>query len=431
MKVCLISEYFYPDNAGGTGTVLSGLTRQLKDTYPDLEIEVITSRNVYRGQGGDLPSHENWDGISIHRVKAPKAHASAIKKRLLTNLRFTFQVFKKMVWRGDYDLVLVSTAPPCMPMAAKAFKTLTGTPYAYVVYDLYPDIAVALDVLEPESKPSRVLRRLQKGWLHGASRTVVLGRCMADYLQTHYELASDKVRVIAVGADAKKVVPLSKQTRFRERNGLDGFVVLWAGNFGFYQDFDSILDAARELQNTHPAITFAFVGDGAKKSHICARLKKENIRNVRLFPFVPEEEFPDMLASADVSMVALEPGSEGLGVPSKFYNILASGRPVVALVDDKSEVARVIEEQSCGVRVERDGAALANQLITLLEAPEKLEAMGACARRACEEKYSMDHVCHQFYHTLCSVPLALPSARPASALSYGLPRKSDQSESAI
>ncbi|RZL98461.1 MAG: hypothetical protein EOO88_60605, partial [Pedobacter sp.] len=140
MKVCLISEYFYPDNAGGTGTVLSGLIRQLKDTYQDLEFEVITSRNVYRGEQEQLVAHEDWQGVSIHRVKSPKAHASSIKKRLSTNLRFTWAILSKMMLRGKYDLVLVSSAPPCLPMAAKAYKRLTGTPYIYVVYDLYPDI---------------------------------------------------------------------------------------------------------------------------------------------------------------------------------------------------------------------------------------------------------------------------------------------------
>ncbi|RYX82807.1 glycosyltransferase WbuB [bacterium] len=431
MKVCLISEYFYPDNAGGTGTVLSSLVRQLKDTYQDLEIEVITSCNVYRGEQEKLASVENWDGVNIHRVNVPKAHPSSIKKRLITNFQFTFLVFKKMLRRGGYDLVLVSTAPPSMPMAAKAFKQLTGTPYVYIVYDLYPDIAVALDVLEPQSKPARVFRKLQKGWLHGASRTVVLGRCMADYLHKKYDLPTEKTRVIAVGADTKKVVPSPKNSNFRKVNGLNGFVVLWAGNFGFYQDFDSILDSAKVLQETHPDITFAFVGDGAKRSYIVDRIKTEGITNARLFPFVPEEDFSDMLASADVSLVALEPGSEGLGVPSKFYNILASGRPVVALVDPLSEVSRVIDESGCGVRSERDGNLLAETLVNLRDNPDKVEAMGHNAREVCEKKYSIDHVCHHFYNVIQSVPLGLRASRPILRMHYGLQRKSDKPESLI
>jgi glycosyltransferase involved in cell wall biosynthesis len=431
MKICLICEYFYPDNAGGTGTVLSSLVRHLKDTYADLEIDVITSGNVYRGIAEKLPALENWQGIEIHRLQVPKAHPSSIKKRLLTNFRFTCLVLKKMLQQRDYDLVLVSTAPPTMPMAAKVFKRFTGTPYAYIVYDLYPDIAVALEVLKPQAKPVRVLHKLQKGWLHSASKVIVLGRCMAEHLQQQYRLPAAQIKVIPVGADARKVSPLGKETKFREANGLKDFVVLWAGNFGWHQDFDSIIDAAKTLQASHKSINFVFVGDGAKREHIVKRLEQEKIANVRLLPFVDEADFTDMLASANVSLVALEPGAEGLGVPSKFYNILASGRPVVALVAPGSEVAHVIEENQCGVRVERNGEELAAVLADLESHPDKVKEMGERARQACEENYSMDHICHQFYSVFHSIYLAQPIASEVPTNSYGIKRKIDKPESLV
>ena len=427
MKICLISEYFYPDSTGGTGTVLSNLVRHLRDNYDDVEIDVVTGNKSYRGESGDLGAHQDWDGVQIRRLDTPRAHATSIKKRLLTNLKFSLATLRELLGRGRYDLVLVSTAPPVLPLAAKAFKALTGTPYAYIVYDLYPDIAVALDVLTPGSRPARVLQRLQKGWLHAASKTIVLGRCMADHLERTYALARPKIAVIPVGADCAQVVPQSSATRFRARHGLQGFVVLWAGNFGHHQNFDAILDAAALLQNSPagagnignagdadiPAISFAFVGDGAKRDHIAARIRDEGLTNVRMFPFVPTEEFCDLLASADVSLVALEPGAEGLGVPSKFYNILASGRAAVALVAPDSEVARVLEEHGCGVRVEQNGAELAGVLAELANCPETVAGMGQNARRACQEQFSMEAIGRQFHQVLCEVARPAQKARAA------------------
>ena len=411
MKICLISEYFYPDSTGGTGTVLSNLVRHLRDSYDDVEIDVVTGNKSYRGESGDLDAHQDWDGVRICRLDTPRAHATSIKKRLLTNLRFSLATLRELLRRERYDLVLVSTAPPVLPLAAKAFKALTGTPYAYVVYDLYPDIAVALNVLTPGSRAARVLQRLQKGWLHAAAKTIVLGRCMADHLERTYALARPKIAVIPVGADCAQVVPAPRQSRFRAQHGLEGFVVLWAGNFGHHQNFDAILDAAALLQNSPDGadITFAFVGDGAKREHIAARIRDEHLENARMFPFVPTEEFCDMLASADVSLVALEPGAEGLGVPSKFYNILASGRAAVALVAPDSEVARVLEEHQCGVRVEQNGGQLAGVLAELASCPETVAGMGENARRACQEQFSMDAIGRQFHEVLCEV------ARPARA----------------
>ena len=421
MRICLISEYFYPDSGGGTGTVLSNLTRHLKDTYGDVEIDVITSRHLYRAAPGAetaLSSRDNWDGIGIERLDTPRPHASNIKKRLMANLRFSWAALRTVLARKRYDLVLVSTAPPTAPIAAKALLSLTRTPYAYIVYDLFPDVAVALGVLEGQSRPAQVLYKAQRGWLHGAQKTVVLGRCMADHLVKTYDLAREKIEVIAVGADSRQIEPLPQQTQFRAQNNLNDFVVLWAGNFGHHQNFDAILDAAIAMKKSGRKVTFAFVGDGAKREYISSRICNENISNARMFPFVPVAQFSDMLASADVSLVALEPGAEGLGVPSKFYNILASGRPTVALVAPNSEVAHVLEENNCGVRIDQDGAELARVIGELADNPERVEQMGLNARRACEEKYSMTQVTRQFYEVLKEVATHSPHARRCQRASH-------------
>ena len=414
MRICLISEYFYPDSGGGTGTVLSNLTRHLKDNYEDVEIDVITSRHLYRSAPGaetSLTSQDNWKGIGIERLGTPRPHASNIKKRLLANLRFSWAALRAVITRRRYDLVLVSTAPPTAPIAAKALLGMTRTPYAYIVYDLFPDVAVALGVLDGDSRPAKVLYQAQRGWLHKAAKTIVLGRCMADHLVKTYDLPREKIEVIAVGADAEQIEPLPQQTRFREIHKLEDFVVLWAGNFGHHQNFDAILDAAVAMKESGRKVTFAFVGDGAKREYIASRILQEKITNARMFPFVPVAQFSDMLASADVSLVALEPGAEGLGVPSKFYNILASGRPTVALVAPGSEVAHVLEENNCGVRIDQDGAQLARVIGELADDPERVHQMGENARRACEQKYSMTQVANQFYHVLKGVAHGSPRAR--------------------
>jgi glycosyltransferase involved in cell wall biosynthesis len=89
MKICILSEYFYPDSTGGTGTVLSKLVRQLRDTYSDLEIDVITSKNLLRGEVSDLPTQQDWDGINIVRLNTPQPRKKSVRRRLAANLLFT------------------------------------------------------------------------------------------------------------------------------------------------------------------------------------------------------------------------------------------------------------------------------------------------------------------------------------------------------
>lgn len=406
MKICLISEYFYPDNAGGTPAVLSHLSRYLKDNVAGVQLDVITSTSLYRGEANSLPRFENWKGIRIFRLQTPKSNRPSTLLRLLAGAAFSFATLLKLLRRSRPDVLFIVTNPPTLPLAVQIYSRLKGVPYIYLIHDLYPDLAVALNVLPREHPVARAFHVAQRSWLHGAGRVVVIGRCMRDYLQSNYGVPADKIEVITNWSDGETIQPRDKDTNFRRVNGLSGFVVLYAGGFGQYQNFDCILDAAK-LLNDESAITWVFVGEGARKNSIGARIEREKLTNVRLLPFVPDAEFADLLASADVSLVTLEAGAEGLGVPSKFYNILASGRPTVALVSPTCEVARVLEEADCGARVEQgDAEALARTILAFSNSPAEAERLGHNARRVFEEKYTLPQIAAHFHQVFQEVSAA-------------------------
>ena len=418
MKVCIVNEFFYPDMTGGTGMLVSDLARRLHDNF-GVEVDVITTRHLYRDATVKLPRHEEWDGINVFRMDAPNFNRSGTAKRLLGNLMFSAAAARRLLSGRRYDVVLTATAPPTIPIAAQAYRRIAGVPYVYVIYDLEPDRVVRMEVMRPDALPVRLLRRLQHGWLGGAARVVVIGRCMRDYLAEHYGLSPEAVEVIPVGADPDRIQPAPRETGLREKLGLNGFVVLYAGNFGKYHNFDMVLDAAKEVAARGSDIVFALVGNGAKEKHIHHRIAEEGITNVRVFPIMPQDQMPELLATADVSLVTLEPNMEGLCVPSKFYPILASGRPTVAMVGENSEIAFVIAEAECGVRVPQDsGLRLAEALLDLSASPDKVREMGSNARRVLVNKYTTDQIAGMFYHTL-SACVVDPSASGIPAKSSG------------
>ncbi len=402
MRVCIVNEFFYPDDTGGTGMVLSELTAALRHDYPSVQIDVITSVNLYRDQAARLSVYEEWENTRIFRLQTPQAGFRTTRHRLMANAKFGMAALRKLRTLGRYDLVLIGTAPPTLAAAASAYKRLTKTPYLYVVYDLDPDRAVRMGVLPARSPITRLLRSWQKSWMQKADQVLVLGRCMQEYVTRQYGLPPEHVQVIPIGGDHEAIRPLSPCTRFRAAHNLNGFVVCYSGNFGRYHDFDTVLDAAKCLLGTEPTVKFVLVGGGAQKAHIERRVRDEDISNVMVLPFVPKEEYSDLLASADVSLVTLEPGMEGLCVPSKFYSILASGRPTVATVSAHSEVARVLAEEDCGLQmVQGDIVGLVGALSHLLHHPEEAARMGYNARKALEEKYTNRHVAALYYQTMC------------------------------
>ena len=426
MRICIVNEFFYPDSTGGTGTVLSDLVRSLRETFSDVEIDVVTSKNLYRDAGARLPAWENWNGVNIHRLATPRPNGLSTPLRLGANLLFCLFALGKLTSLGRYDLLLIGTAPPMVAMSAQALGWLKATPFVYVVYDLEPDRSVTMKMLSRTHPIARLFRSSQKQWLHAASKVVVLGRCMREYLGQAYDLPEHLVAVIPIGSDPNEIVPASRDTRFRALHAIEGFVVLYSGNFGRYHDFDTILDAALVLKGKqknigqnrapeHPGqdfysandIQFILVGSGAQKAHIARRIADEKIGNVRLFDFVSKEDYADLLASANVSLVTLEPGMEGLCVPSKFYSILASGRPTIAAVSPRSEVALVIDEAQCGVHlIQGDVDQLVSNLISLAAHPAEVESMGRNARRVLEEKYSTQGLARQYYAAFEKVALS-------------------------
>ena len=385
--------------------MLSELVAELRRIDPAVEIDVLTSRYSYRSDEGVLPPYEDWDGVRIHRVDAPSAKVTSARKRLLINLQFCRAVFKKLRQlhaTKRYDVVLVSTAPPTLVSAAHAFRRLTGVPYVYILYDLDPDRAVVMKVLASTSLPVKVLRIAQRRWLRQAKSVVVLGRCMKEYVSETYQVPEERLEVIAIGCDPTVVPALPQEaTAFRKKHGLDGFLLCYSGNFGRYHDFDTMLDAAKSLQQTDPTFRFALVGNGSQRPHIERRLSEEGITNVLLLPFVPHEEYPDLLASADASLVTLEPGMEGLCVPSKFYSILSSGRPTLAVMPAACEVARVIDEAECGVRIDvQDVEGMIDAVRRLAGDRERTTEMGRRARQTLETRYTTRQVAERYYSVL-------------------------------
>ena len=423
MRICIINEFFHPDSTGGTGTVLSSLVRHLRENYPDLNIEVITTRNLYRDEKQVLPARESWEGVKIFRIGVPRPRNASMLPRLSAGLLFSISALIKLATHPRYDCVLVTTAPPTLPLATQLGRWITRAPYIYIIYDLFPDVPVALGALAGEGPIARICRKLQSRWLRSARKVVVLGRCMRDHLAQNYKLEPSKIEVIPIWSDQTEP-PLNTQTEFRREHRLSGPIVLYAGNFGQCQDFDTLLDAARQMREQHVPGTWVFVGEGDKKEHIKRRIEEEGLSNVLVFPFVAREKFADLMASADISLVTLEPGAEGLGVPSKFYNILASGRATVAVVSPGSEVARVLEEEGCGVVVSHgDASTLAATISSLASDTSRRQRMGQAARSAFESQYTIERAGQKFHDLIEQVVLdkVPPRAQGVGTKSLGAP----------
>jgi len=402
MRICLIAEHFYPDTSGMVPILLSQLVRCLCDTYQDVEIDVVTSSNLSSCPLSGATRFEYWNGARIFRIDAPQSRRPTTIKRLLAGLFFSciaMNQVRHLHCQKNYDLVCFGTNPPSSPLVGQVMFSRFRAPYLYIVHDLYPDIAISMGVLRDDSLIVRIARRLQHSWFAKAKAVVVLGRCMQTRLIREYRLPPEKVRVITNWGDPSICMLQKKETTFRAKHNLSGFIVSYAGNIGYCQGLGTVLDAAKLLQTNHPRITFVLVGGGNAWDYMSSRIKKENITNVFLIPTVSPMEYADVLASSDVSLISLGPTMTGLAVPSKFYNILASGRPQIAIVDRDSEIAHILHKHDCGIQVDPDnGVQLANAIIMLNNSSmSRLSQMGRQARSIFTEAYTLHLIAEKYY----------------------------------
>jgi glycosyltransferase involved in cell wall biosynthesis len=283
------------------------------------------------------------------------------------------------------------TTPPLIGLIALVIGRLRGMRLVTLVQDVYPDIAVALGTLDERNPATMLLDYLSRLVLRGADRIIVLGECMRERVVAKLGVdAKGRIDVIHNWADGAVIKPPQsiEANPFISEHNLEGlFVVLFSGNLGRVNEFETILRAALRLRDRHD-IVFLFIGDGAKTLEIARYARENSLKNIRLLPYQPRGLLRYSLRAGHASLVTLAEGLAGLSVPSKTYAILAAGRPVLFVGDCRSEVARLVRENGCGeVVASGDGERLASVIEDLAADQEKIEQMGLRSRALFETSF--------------------------------------------
>jgi colanic acid biosynthesis glycosyl transferase WcaI len=190
-----------------------------------------------------------------------------------------------------------------------------------------------------------------------------------------------RIRVIPNFVDTDAIRPLDRMTAYRAELGIGREpVVMYAGNVGFSQSLELLLAAARQL----PDVTFLVNGGGSARLDLHGRAA--GLRNVRFGDYQPAARLSEVLATGDIHVVPLRRGLATVSVPSKSYSILAAGRPVLAAIDEGTEVPRMVAAAGAGRVVPPDDPeAFVDALRGMLGDPEALASQGRAGRAWVEQ----------------------------------------------
>lgn len=304
---------------------------------------------------------------------------SSILSRLRTWKKATRQINEYLDnFEGEADIVYFSNPP----MSSLKADRRPGR-YALVEYDIYPD--VLRNVLCPNFIIRRWARRKREIFAK-ATGIVTLGNSMREQLGQYID--EDKVTVIHnwSGHEGEIVRVPDAENEFAQAMGLDGkFVAMYSGNIGLTHNVEALLDAASLLRDDDD-IRFLIIGTGGRKEELMHIASKRGLHNVTFHNFLPTDKIKYSFSCADLGVVTLNEHTVRSSVPSKTYNLLAYGIPLLNISPEGSELGALTESFGCGASFKgEDTEGIAEFIKHCKDNPEEFARLRANARTASAE----------------------------------------------
>lgn len=387
-RLWILTEVYYPEEIS-TGYYMTSIAEGLA---ADRDVTVLTGQPKHMARGVVAPKRETRNGVEIIRTWGTTLSKNIFLFRLINMFTIGLSTFfqsARRFQRGDH--VLVVTAPPSLPVTTTLAALMRGASFTLLVQDSYPEILIAVGAIKANSLFANTVNFFNRWVYKYASNIIVMGRDMNELFLKKTAGLDVPIVTIPNWADLETIHPTPRDgNALLDELGISGkFVFMYAGNIGHPTDVETIIESAAKLTDDE-RFHFVFIGDGAKKKWLVDRVMELQLSNVTILDYRSRAEQIIFLNACDVGLVALIKGMWGTAMPSRTYNIMAAGKPVLALTERDSELARVIDEDGIGIYVEPgDADTLTDAILRLYGSRAKLVKMGNRARAAAVEKYSL------------------------------------------
>ncbi|HKF50447.1 MAG TPA: glycosyltransferase family 4 protein [Terracidiphilus sp.] len=352
---------------------------------------------------GKLVHRESSQKTEIYRLftYVAKDKANLVHRALAYGIFHVLSLLRMLIL-PRHDILLVPSPPLSNGVIANIVRRFRGTPFIYNVQDIWPDVIVRAGAVKNESAIRHLERMENYVYRHAAHITVLSDGFRKNLLNKG--VPSDKITVIPNFVDSDFITPQLKDNTFSRQLGLqDKFIVLFAGNMGFSQGLETVLDTAKMLQ-ANEKMEFLMVGNGAGRASAEEYLTTLQLHNVRFLPYQPREMLPYLYGSADVCVIPLRHGFAAESVPSKLFTIMGASKPAIAAVDRGSEIWRLLERTKAGICVEPENpASLAEAILHYYLSPDARRVAGENGRKCVEREFCPKAIADRYLDVMHSL----------------------------
>lgn len=396
LKLLICCQLFYPELIS-TGQTLTELCEVLSNK--GVQIEVLCGQPTLMDDQTRVPDILNHHNILIKRIFSTRFSKLSFIGKLLNHITFSLAMAYALINRQQLPPVMVLTNPPFMAPIIALIHRFKKFPFIYLIFDVYPDTAIACGLLKANGLLARSWRGANQ-WIYSqADAIVVIGNCMQKKIMSVMKEADkSKVQVIPIWADDRQIFKknITKNPIIQNWELEDKFVLLYAGNMGRFHDMETIIQSAIKLKDD-PKIAFLFVGEGHQKKALENTAFEHKLTNCHFHSYVPRETLNLLYDAADAGLVSLNLGQEGFSVPSKALGIMAAGLPVLAIMSEESEIALIIKAYDCGIVVPpKNTDELVRAIKLLSQSKTQRTICGKNSLQAIKSRYNINHTANRY-----------------------------------
>ncbi len=392
-KFWIVTELFYPDETS-TSYILTKIANALSSKY---NVNVVTGEVSSASRISSSLNLSNQ--VQVARVKSIKEDKSSILKRSIRLMHLSFSICMKLlinVHKGEKVFSVTNPQPLLILLAI--FKRLKKFHWTLLVHDVFPENAVAAGIISNEKGLKyRLIKKLFDFGYRSADQLIVLGRDMDDVVRSKVGPNCEIIVIENWAEDQILEYHTNSSIDFQKKN--KPIVFQYAGNVGRVQGLQEIIELANRIDN--PSVSFQIVGDGPVKDELVKYVEDNDMRNVSFSGSFPRNQQIEILEQADISIISLGKDMYGLGVPSKTYNIMAAGKPILFIGPSNSEIDRVVNESRIGFSFNPNNKCDLEKFFNDFKIDRtELELMGERARTLVKSHYTEEIILKKFMKVL-------------------------------
>lgn len=384
MKILIVSQYFYPEDFKVNDIAFDFVKR-------GHEVTVFTAKpnypqgNFYKGYSFFGKSFEIINGVKVIRIPIfPRLNGSG-KFLILNYVSFIFFAFiYKYRVKGNFDVVFSHLPSPLIAaLPAIWFKKKCNAKLYLWVLDLWPESVQA----NSKIKDGFLMKKLNNLIKYIYNKSDVILISSKFFRNSILDKGINQNKTIEYFPNWAEDIFINNETDFTNTPNLpNGFNIMFAGNIGDSQDFESVLEAAKLTM--HENINWILVGDGRRISWIKSEIEKHKITNVHLLGRYPINTMPAFFKKADAMLVSLKDSPTfSLTVPAKVQAYMASSKIILGMFNGEGQ--QIINQSGCGYAVN------AGDFMKLVEVVKKIKA-SANAEKIVMQQKSKDYYLNNF-----------------------------------